>query len=424
MKKINLKYNLSVITASLLLLLAACSSPVSGTPVSTPAASLELTSTPAPTPTSTPAPTPTSTPAPTPTSTPAPTTTASVSPDGFPELINREHAILQSTPLTSEEEINRYLFKNALNGYIRFPIFAEDISMLHTAEEYMQLYPEILSMEMESLTKYKNGYSLYISNLNLKRQDVAYQYALRTGDTSYLNENELLAYKKLLTIAEELKLTELSDIDAIVAAHDYLVLNTAYDMGAYYSTEVTSSHSAEGTLLYGQAVCSGYASTFRLLMMLADIPCKYVYNDTHAWNLVQLDGEWYHIDVTWDDPTPDRPGVVVYKHFMMTDEEIRKLDSHHTWTCECEAVHICDDTAYRLYPYQEYLCSDYEEAARLILSQAEQNIITLVYPSDGSINEDELLQLTFQTLGLTEKISYYPSTPLGDSHYQFQIILR
>ena len=424
---------------TLLLLFAACSKPsvpevptptttsiptFTGTPVPT------LTETPAPTPTDTPLPTPTGTPLPTPTDTPLPTPTNTPvptptgTPASLPEVTYKENTILEGTVLTSEAEANRYLFQMALDGYYQFGILVSDPSMLHTESEYLELFPEILSLEIESLTKYHNGYYLRFSDLKTTQADLAYQYAIRTGDTSFLTRNEKTAYQKLLTVAEDLKLAELSDMEAILATHDYLVLNTAYDEATAASGSSGIAHYAEGTLLNGLAVCSGYASTFQLFMMLADIPCEYIWNDTHAWNLVQVEDEWYHIDVTWDDPTPDQPGSVSYVHFMMTDAEISKLKDHKTWICECGTSHDCDDESYRLYPYAEYLCTTEDEAAALILAQSNEKTVTLIYPADGSLTEDALLQLFFKTLGLTGDISYYPSEPLGTSHYLLRIQLN
>lgn len=331
---------------------------------------------------------------------------------------------MEGDVFTSEEEANRYFFEMALKNYYQFGILAEDLSMLHTAEEYLQMYPEIISLEVESLTKYHNGYYLRFSDLKTTQTDLAYRYALRTGDISFLTANEKKAYQKLFNIAEELNLEELNDIDSIMAVHDYLVLNTAYDESTFLSGTGGVSHYAEGLLLNGTAVCSGYASTFQLLMMLAGIPCEYVWTGTHAWNLVQLEDEWYHIDVTWDDPTPDQPNVVNYTHFMMTDEEISQLEDHQNWNCECGDPHDCDDESYRLYPYADYICTTETEADALILSQAEEDIITLVYPADGPLNEELLLQQTFITLNMSGNISYYPSEPLSGTHYLLRIVIK
>ena len=383
------------------------------------------TSTPSPTPTNTPTPTLTNTPTPTPTNTPTPTPTqAPVIPEGFPNLVYREKTILEETVLTSEEEANRYLFQMAMDGYYKFGLLVEDITMLHTPEEYLEMFPEILSLEAESLTKYRNGYYLRFSDMKTTQTDLATRYALRTGDTSFLSDNELLAYRQLFIIADELQLKELSDIDAVMAVHDYLVRNTVYDEVTSASGSGGPSHYAEGTLLNGLAVCSGYASTFQLFMMLTGIPCEYVWNDVHAWNLVQVEEEWYHIDVTWDDPVKSHPELLLYTHFMMTDEEISKLEDHSSWICECGGSHNCDDSSYRLYPYTEVICTTENEAYALIQKQADQSIITLVYPANSSLTEDSLLQLTYQSLELSGNIAYFPEESLGDNHHLLHIIIK
>jgi len=393
-------------------------------PTSTPTP--KPTSTPTPKPTSTPTPKPTSTPTPVPTSTPTPEPTATPGPvasEQLPELIYKENTFMNDTILSSEEEVNRYLFDMALKNYYSFGITVDDLSLLHTEKEYLELFPEFISIEFESLTKYHNGYYLRVKNLVTTQTDLALRYALRTGDTSFLTDTDADAYRKLHAIAKELRLEELDDLDAIVAVHDYLVLQTAYDTAAAASKVSTPSHYAKGLLLNNLAVCSGYASTFQLLMSFADINCEYVFTDTHAWNLVQLDDEWYHIDVTWDDPVPDQPGTVIYTHFMMTDEEVSSLDDHKNWSCECTLSHDCDDESYRMYPYRDYICTNETEAASLIQQQAGTGQITLVYPADSGLTETGLLDLTFTTLQKSGDISYFPADDLGSNYYLLRIMI-
>jgi len=405
-------------------------------PTATPTVAPTATPTVAPTATPTVAPTATPTVAPTATPTVAPTATPTVAPTAtptptvppttgsrFPNIVNSENIIMQGTTLhSSEEDANRFFFEMVLKGYYNFGILAKDLSMLHTADEYMEIYSELSLVEIGGVTKYNNGYYLHIWDAEAAAfPDVALRYAVRTGDTSFLSADEKKCYDLLYRIADSLRLTELTPIDAVVAVHDYLVLNAAYDMQAYLSGENTPSHTATGTLLNGNAVCSGYASAFLLFMQIAGIPCEYAHNDTHAWNLVQLDNEWYHIDVTWDDPTPDRPGMVSYSFFMMTDAEIESYDDHHAWECECPEHIPCTDTKYRLYPYRDSMCTNTQEALNLIISQLDQGEISLVYPIDSELNQDVLLQLAMSYSN--GKLSYYPPAKLGDSHYLLTIVL-
>ena len=58
----------------------------------------------------------------------------------------------------------------------------------------------------------------------------------------------------------------------------------------------------------------------------------------HQWNMVCIDGTWYHVDVTWDDPTPDQGthGEVSREHFLRSDDSMRAL-GYYGWSAEHEA---------------------------------------------------------------------------------------
>ena len=46
----------------------------------------------------------------------------------------------------------------------------------------------------------------------------------------------------------------------------------------------------------------------------------------HIWNLIKIDGKWYHVDVTWDDPIMDKPGRVKHDNFLRSDDGIKDTD--------------------------------------------------------------------------------------------------
>lgn len=136
----------------------------------------------------------------------------------------------------------------------------------------------------------------------------------------------------------------MSDYEIAKALHDYLALNNEYDM-RYYSGNVPAiSYTAYGALVNRTSVCAGYALAYERLMDQVGIPCEYVTgmttNGYHAWNIIRIDGEWYHVDVTWDDPTPDREGYVRYKYFLKSDKAMSR--DHISW----EASHTCTSTKY------------------------------------------------------------------------------
>ena len=88
--------------------------------------------------------------------------------------------------------------------------------------------------------------------------------------------------------------------------HNYIINNCDYDEEAAESEEVQGNENdAYGALVDGKAVCEGYARAFQLLCNKANIDSVLLSgiadSDNHAWNGVKIGGDWYQIDVTWDD---------------------------------------------------------------------------------------------------------------------------
>ena len=88
--------------------------------------------------------------------------------------------------------------------------------------------------------------------------------------------------------------------------HNYIINNCDYDEEVAESEEVQGNENdAYGVFVDGKAVCEGYSKAFQILCNKADIDCiqlmGIVDSDNHVWNCVKIGGDWYQIDVTWDD---------------------------------------------------------------------------------------------------------------------------
>lgn len=152
-----------------------------------------------------------------------------------------------------------------------------------------------------------------------------------TFKVNYLtNQTQEAAVQKkvdqlLKTIIKPSMKTEFEKVKAI---NDYIVSNTTYG-----TKTKASPHSAYALLMEGQAVCQGYALTAYKMLEQAGFDVKYVVgtvnnNEAHAWNLVKIDGKWYHLDTTWNDPLPNRFGASSYDYFLVTDALLKK---DHKW---------------------------------------------------------------------------------------------
>jgi transglutaminase/protease-like cytokinesis protein 3 len=98
----------------------------------------------------------------------------------------------------------------------------------------------------------------------------------------------------------------LSDYEKELLIHDYLTKSihyaTAVANDPYANGATESAFCAYGALIDGYAVCEGYTEAFQYLCYRVGINASQVLGYGHVWNVVQIGGEWYQIDVTWDDP--------------------------------------------------------------------------------------------------------------------------
>lgn len=140
--------------------------------------------------------------------------------------------------------------------------------------------------------------SLTLEEVRNKNLD-SYTAGRRSVYGTSLNQGELDAVaQKVWEIVTNHITTGMSDIDKVSVLYGYLQKNCSY--AATWSQN--RANTAWGSLVYGEAQCSGYARGFKALCDAADIPCYYVHaneaasNPSHQWNIVQVEGKWYHID--------------------------------------------------------------------------------------------------------------------------------
>ena len=116
-----------------------------------------------------------------------------------------------------------------------------------------------------------------------------------------------------------------TDLEKMFYVHEWLGQNIAYDR-EHLSDNVQDDHNLRGALLEGTAVCDGYAKTYALTLRKLGITGVLVTSKDigHAWNMVELDGNWYQVDCTWDDPVDgsDQLGYCMHKHLLCTTEEM------------------------------------------------------------------------------------------------------
>lgn len=160
--------------------------------------------------------------------------------------------------------------------------------------------------------------------------------AWKSGDDSALSEMNCCILNAAKDVIEQEIDDDMSEYEKELAIHDWITGWSSFDMSAFSHTPGSGSGSDSdnpyGVLIGHTGNCWGYSSTFQLFMDMLDIECITVYGTPsssgveHAWNMVQLDGEWYCVDVAWDDPIGGNPG---HTYFNVTSATLRKGSIHH-----------------------------------------------------------------------------------------------
>ncbi len=204
----------------------------------------------------------------------------------------------------------------------------------------------------------------------------------------YINEFN----SKVEQIAERAD-TYASDYEKAKYVHDYLVQNAFYAtekleeaQKTFHDSECELIYSAYGCVVQGESVCAGYAKAFQVIMQEMDIDCSYVTgyanNGRHAWNCVELDGKYYLVDVTWDDPVGNSGEYICYDYFCITDSQ---MSIDHTADESEFSYPDCVLNDYNWYAYNNYLLNSYSlESVEGVYNSQKNNNAPIVKFSNAS----------------------------------------
>lgn len=164
---------------------------------------------------------------------------------------------------------------------------------------------QILSIGLEYLTPYKKNGKVNVSKIEQYKKKI--DAALLKG-SRYAKKN-------------------MTDVEKAMVLHDYLIRKVNYSNAGPESECLTEV----GALLKNKANCQGYALAYKMLLKKVGIEAICLSSDDmdHMWNLIRINGKWYHVDLVWDDPVhpfdqKDRAGVVSHQNFLLSDQAIRK----------------------------------------------------------------------------------------------------
>lgn len=222
-----------------------------------------------------------------------------------------------------------YTFLN--NGWDNFTFYCHD--------DYDDCINDValLASQSESLSHLNNFIHPYNSYKNIIVNYNNFGRVTIESQKLYDDETIDLIEQEVDKIYNDLIEDDMDIREKIKVIHDHIIEITEYDheraeaIDLQYGDDYDytyRSNMAYGPLIQNMAICSGYSDAMAIFLNRFGVPNLKVANDKHIWNLVYLDGEWLHLDLTWDDRyiINTDESILVHTYFLITTEELDDLN--------------------------------------------------------------------------------------------------
>lgn len=229
--------------------------------------------------------------------------------------------------ITTKSQLKQEILRNLDDVQLEFTIPTK--IPVYKAEEASKMFKDLIE-EISSSSNYGfgnlTGYSYHISSV--------FGYIQLKIDAYYLTtpKQEKMIQNKIKQIVKNNHLNKMTDFEKVYFVNQYLAQHVKYS-----SQATDGGHSAYAALFDHKAVCQGYALAAYRLLKEAGVETKYitgkVHGQNHAWNKVKVNGKWYNLDITWNDPMPDRGDRYRLNYFLISDQQLAK---DHTWKYRSE----------------------------------------------------------------------------------------
>ena len=192
----------------------------------------------------------------------------------------------------------------------------------------IHMHPELFYVSgMYSYTRIFINGSWYLDEIVVHWGKMVFDEETGAGtgrEETYSDEQVLEMRQKFLSKAQwylDKVDDSMSDYEKALVLHDAIILNSSY----LISEEIYE------LMVNGRGKCYGYSEVYSYLLAQAGVNSEIVLSNEmdHQWNKVEIDGKYYHVDITWDDPTPDRLGFASHDCFLLSDSKIESLDDPH-----------------------------------------------------------------------------------------------
>ena len=274
---------------------------------------------------------------------------------------NNEHSAVEASDyyqLASLSAKEKRLYKSIVNTIEQSGSIVNTSGLSVSSDDIVSVFQKVLTDYPQYFYVSRSCMLAYGSNRNTIRAIVLLytdgnltdefdedMNLLQSADRTVINQKIDLLQETVEKIISEIS-SEASDIIKEKYIHDYIVETVSYDYNAAenienYTTMLPHAFDLYGAAIEGSAVCEGYSKLFQYLCYSVGINSTQVIGASnggnHMWNAVLINGEWYQLDVTWND-TEDITG---YSYFNLNNQEMSK---DHTVDASTLSVPRCIST--------------------------------------------------------------------------------
>ena len=239
--------------------------------------------------------------------------------------------------IKNKEELINFIYYTLNSGiphterYIKkeYTNYQNDINILSSNNG--KDFKEIISLLNNFVHPYNSSNNININYGGKYKIGITINKAYTNEEINQINEVVDKVIKEKIT-------NNMPPKEKIKIIHNYIIDNTQYDKLKYEdkNDKTYKSNTAYGVLIEGYGTCNGYADAMAIFLDKLNIINYKISNEKHIWNLVYLDGSWYHLDLTWDDPISD---ININRdiYFLITTEKLEELN---------DGTHNFDKTIY------------------------------------------------------------------------------
>lgn len=254
--------------------------------------------------------------------------------DNVVNAIIENNEIVQDRP--TDSQIEQFETKKETKCFYYYDNLSQDEKTAYLTLYYGFVeYDDSIRMEVQEEDLKDVFTAVLYDNPDMFWVDYEYDYMVYSDSVAFspkyrLTEDEVKTMQDSVNDKIDEIMTEVnkldSDYEKELYIHDYIIENTEYDI----STLEKMGDTVHSVLVSGKSICEGYARTVQILLDKLGIENYLVTGDTesdgeilpHMWNIVNIDGDNYHLDVTWDDLNDEFD--TVYFYFNVTDEYISR----------------------------------------------------------------------------------------------------